>query len=320
MECVKEIYFAGGCFWGVQAYFDKIVGVVDTKVGYANGNTINPTYEDVCTGTTGYVEAVRVLYEAKTITLGELLEKFFKIIDPTSLNRQGNDIGSQYRTGIYFLDSSEQLFIDKYISKIIKNYRSEIVTERLLLKNFVVAEEYHQKYLEKNPQGYCHIDLKLALDEKANMRGKVKYTRPSQQNIREKLTDIAYAVTQNNSTEPPFSSSLVKNMAKGLYVDVVTGEPLFASQDKFDSGCGWLSFSKPLDKDFLKEQIDTSLDLVRVEVRSRIADSHLGHVFGDGPIQTGGLRYCINGAALEFIPYELLEDKGYGHLKKIFKE
>lgn len=156
---MKEIYLAGGCFWGVEEYFSRINGVIETEVGYANGIVESPTYQQVCTGTTGHSETTYVKYDEKIVSLEVLLERFFRIIDPTLLNRQGGDIGNQYRTGIYYIDESDLETIDKIISDIQMKYNEPIVTEVKELSCFYNAEDYHQDYLKKNPGGYCHVDM-----------------------------------------------------------------------------------------------------------------------------------------------------------------
>lgn len=305
---IMTIYFAGGCFWGVEKYFSQIHGVVETKVGYANGKTVNPAYEEVSTGKTGFTETVEVKCDPTKIPLNTLLKSYFSIIDPTSLNKQGNDIGTQYRTGIYYTNHDDEKVIKNFIVKEQKKYKKPIVVEVEKLKNFYAAEEYHQKYLEKNPHGYCHIKIS---DTK-------KYFKPEKDEIRKKLNDIQYKITQEEATEKPHSSEYDNFFEEGIYVDIVSGEPLFYSKDKFKSGCGWPSFSRPIDKKFLVEKSDNSLGMQRIEVRSKIADSHLGHVFNDGPKEMGGLRYCINGAALKFIPKDELKKGGYGEFLYLF--
>lgn len=308
---MSKIYLAAGCFWGSQAYFDKIEGVVETTVGYANGVMENPTYEQVCTGATGHAETVEVVFEEKVISLNEILAHFFRIIDPTVLNRQGNDLGTQYRTGIYTNDNWVFEIINLFVKDQQQNYEKEIVVEVKPLANFYVAEEYHQKYLEKNPGGYCHVDLSLA-DKPLNEN---KYLKKDDEQLKNELTEIQYNVTQKNSTELPFTSEFDNFYEKGIYVDIVTGEPLFASTDKYDAGCGWPSFSKPIETNINYYEDDFLTGRTRVEVRSKYGDSHLGHVFNDGIEEKGGLRYCINGASLRFIPYDQMDEEGYGDYK-----
>lgn len=313
---LKKIYLAGGCFWGVEEYMQRIYGVYDAVSGYANGKVNNPTYKTVSSGKSGYAETVEVTYDSKKIKLEDLLNHYFKIIDPTSLNKQGNDRGSQYRTGIYYVDDSDKEVIDKVMNFHAKKYSEKIVVENMKLKNFTVAEDYHQDYLRKNPNGYCHIDLSKAGEVVIDP---AKYPKPSDDDLKRKLTDIQYRVTQKNETESSFSNEYWDNKEKGIYVDVATGEPLFSSSDKFDSGCGWPSFSKPIAKDVVTYREDKSYNMNRTEVRSRSGDSHLGHVFNDGPKELGGLRFCINSASIKFIPLKDMEDRGYGYLKHLVK-
>lgn len=313
---LKKIYLAGGCFWGVEEYMQRIYGVYDAVSGYANGKVNNPTYKTVSSGKSGYAETVEVTYDSKKIKLEDLLNHYFKIIDPTSLNKQGNDRGSQYRTGIYYVNDSDKEVIDKVMNFQAKKYSEKIVVENMKLKNFTVAEDYHQDYLKKNPNGYCHIDLSKASEVVIDP---AKYPKPSDDDLKRKLTDIQYRVTQKNETESSFSNEYWDNKEKGIYVDVATGEPLFSSSDKFDSGCGWPSFSKPIAKDVVTYREDKSYNMNRTEVRSRSGDSHLGHVFNDGPKELGGLRFCINSASIKFIPLKDMEDRGYGYLKHLVK-
>ncbi|WP_315506362.1 peptide-methionine (S)-S-oxide reductase MsrA [Pyramidobacter piscolens] len=319
MENLKEIYLAGGCFWGVEEYFSRIPGVRDAVSGYANGQTENPTYEEVCSGLTGHAETVRVSYEPRVVSLETLTEQFFQIIDPTVRDRQGNDAGRQYRTGVYYADAAERGSLERIFAAEQKKYKQKIVTELAPLENFSAAEEYHQDYLKKNPGGYCHIDFSAldGLKAKAPPAPERKYAKPSAAELRKKLTPTQYAVTQEAATERPFANEYFDNREPGLYVDVATGAPLFSSEAKFDSGCGWPSFSKPIDPAAVAERHDDSYGMSRTEVRSQTGDSHLGHVFDDGPRDKGGLRYCINSAALRFIPYDKLDEEGYGEFKHL---
>lgn len=325
---LHTIYLAGGCFWGIEAYIKKLPGVYDTDVGYANGNTENPTYEQVCFNNTGHAETVKVTYDPMSISTELLLEGFFKVVDPTSINRQGNDRGSQYRSGIYYVDEADKAIAEAVVTRQQEKYSDAVVTEILPLDNFFQAEDYHQDYLDKNPEGYCHINLNDA-DEFINEEGlgvpdlsslirPEDYPVPSDEVLKEMLTDIQYQVTQKNDTEYPYTNEYANTFEKGIYVDVVTGEPLFSSEDKFESGCGWPSFTKPIIPEVVKENTDTSFNMVRTEVRSRAGNTHLGHVFNDGPEELGGLRYCINSASIRFIAYDKLDAEGYSFLKPIF--
>ena len=302
----NEIYLAGGCFWGVEGYFKKIPGVLDTSVGYANGKTKDTTYREV--KETDHSETVKIIYDEDRVSLQELLEHYFRIIDPTSVNKQGNDRGRQYRTGIYYTNRNDKLIIDEIIRQKQEEYSEKIAVEVEPLNNFVLGEDYHQDYLDKNPGGYCHINLALA-DEPLDTKGKV--IDKDQKELKENLTEEQYKVTQEDKTERAFTSEFDDFYEEGIYVDIVSGEPLFSSRDKYDAGCGWPSFTKPIDSN-INYKSDNSFNMSRVEVRSKSGDSHLGHVFNDGPKDKGGARYCINGASLRFIPLSKMKEEGYG--------
>lgn len=316
----RDIYFAGGCFWGVEEYFSRIPGVMEAESGYANGHTANPSYREVCGGQTGHAETVRVCYDRNKVGLKTLVEQFFKIIDPVSLNRQGNDIGSQYRTGIYYPPGTDLMTIKEVMDQVQRQYKQPLAVELEPLTAFYPAEEDHQDYLKKNPGGYCHIsfdglnDLPAPMTPTLDLR---RFIKPSPEELKSKLTAEEYRITQESGTERAFTGRYWDNHEPGIYVDVVTGEPLFSSADKFESGCGWPSFTRPIDPEVVRRLEDRSHGMVRTEVRSQTGDSHLGHVFEDGPQDRGGLRYCINSAALRFIPYDRLDEEGYGYLKPL---
>ena len=313
----KEIYLAGGCFWGTEKYLGNIPGILSTEVGYANGNTENPTYEQVCYHSTGHAEAVKVEYDDSVIGLPFILQLYYDVINPVSINRQGGDVGSQYRTGIYYVDEKDEPVIGASIDELQKKYKEKIAIEVMPLKQYSRAEEYHQKYLDKNPGGYCHIGTdKFEKAEKAVDVSR-KYPKKSQEELKERLTDLQFEVTQNSATEHPFQNEYYDEFREGIYVDITTGEPLFISADKFESGCGWPSFSRPIDSSLISDYVDTSFGRVRTEVRSKNGDAHLGHVFEDGPKELGGLRYCINSASLRFIPKDEMEREGYGSYLKL---
>ena len=288
-EKQQVIYLAGGCFWGVEAYISRLKGVNNTEVGYANGRDLSPTYEKVCTGKTGHAETVKATYNPRIISLEEILESFFRIIDPFALNRQGADIGTQYRTGIYWQEESQKETVINFLREKQSKTSKKIVVEARAIGNFYPAEMYHQKYLERNPQRYCHVDLDLIDVQEFDH-----------------LTREEYEITQLSMTEPPYSGKYDDFFEDGVYVDVVDGEVLFTSDDKFDSGCGWPAFSRPFSDDVIIKHRDFSHGTTRIEVRSAKSNSHLGHLFHDGP--GGSPRYCINSAALRFIPKDELDD------------
>ncbi len=301
----KEIYLAAGCFWGNESYFKKVVGIKDTEVGYANGTTDVATYETI--RATDHAETLKIVYDISKISLEEILLHFFRIIDPLSVNKQGGDHGRQYRTGIYYKDESDLPIIMKVYNYYEKKL-GKLAVEVCPLKNFVEAEEYHQDFLDKNPTGYCHINPHLA--DEPLITG--DYKMKSDGELKGELDELSYHVMRENGTEHAGTSDLNDEYRRGIYVDKITKEPLFVSDTKFNAGCGWPSFSKPILSDNVVYKEDTSYGMHRIEVRSKAGDNHLGHVFNDGPLDKGGLRYCINGAAIEFIPYEEMEERGYG--------
>ena len=330
----RSIYLAGGCFWGVEAYMERVNGVVDVVSGYANGDDEqpNPSYEDVIRGS-GHAETVKVTYDADKTDLDTILKYYFRVVDPTSVNKQGNDRGVQYRSGIYYTDQEDKAVIDAALKRVQAQYKQKIVVEHEALDNFYLAEMYHQDYLAKNPNGYCHIDLSLADDKpEGTARTKLapvntvaealdpkRYANFDKNALKNTLTEAQYDITQGAATERAFSHEYDNLFAPGIYVDVVSGEPLFLSTDKYQSGCGWPSFTKPIDMQVITQHEDKAFNMVRTEIRSRVADSHLGHVFPDGPKDRGGLRYCINGGALQFIPVSAMPQSGYAPLVKLVK-
>ncbi|RRC92766.1 peptide-methionine (R)-S-oxide reductase [Erysipelotrichaceae bacterium OH741_COT-311] len=308
----KEIYLAGGCFWGIEKLASKLHGVIEAYSGYANGDTPNPTYQEVCQQHTGYKETVQVIYDSEKTNLESILASYFYVIDPTVKHRQGNDIGPQYQTGIYYHleDEANVLAYVQEYQKDIVNFSVEVEP----LRNFYKAEEYHQKYLTKNPDGYCHLS-----NAKIEEAAKLRVYKKDLDTIK-KLDDEAFKVTQLNGTEYPFTGKYYEFDEKGIYVDIVSKEPLFSSLDKYHSSCGWPAFTKPIEQRATKERMDTSCNMIRTEVRSRFGDSHLGHVFTMDPESPNQIRYCINSASLLFIPYDKLEEEGYGQYKHLFEK
>lgn len=301
----REIVLAGGCFWGVQEYFSRLPGVLGTTAGYAQSKVKNPSYKEVCSGTTGAAEAVKIVYDPARVSLAAILAHFFHIIDPLAVNRQGNDMGTQYRTGIYFTTPGEAAIAKKMMAAEQAKQARPLAVELASLQNFWPAEEYHQGYLKKNPGGYCHISF-------AGLGDPEIAAAPAADILQKELDPEAWRVTQKNGTEAPFSGKYNDFAEPGIYVDVVSGEPLFSSSDKFASGCGWPAFAAPIAPQTVLEKPDSSHGMERVEVRSATANSHLGHVFDDGPAERGGRRYCINSAALRFVPLGDMEKEGYG--------
>ena len=314
------IYLAGGCFWGIEQLMASIPGVIDARSGYANGTgEADANYQAVCTGETGFRETVRVEYDPEQVSLDALLLAYFYVIDPTVENRQGNDWGSQYQTGVYYTNDKAKETVER-IAEIERGRSKAFFVEIGPLVNFYPAEEYHQDYLEKNPGGYCHIP-RAEIELFSRLRiDPGDYQKPAAEAIRDKLTAEQYRITQESGTEQPFFNEFWNQFEQGIYVDVVTGEPLFSSTDKFESGCGWPAFSKPIESPAVVELPDDSYGMHRTEVRSRAGNSHLGHVFRDDPESPNGVRYCINSASLRFIPYGKMEAEGYGYLLDLFKK
>ena len=306
---MAEIYLAGGCFWGLEEYFSRISGVVQTSVGYANGQVETTNYQLI--KETDHAETVQVVYDEKVVSLREILLYYFRVIDPLSVNQQGNDRGRQYRTGIYYLEEADLPTINTVVREQELLIGRKIAVEVEKLRHYILAEDYHQDYLKKNPGGYCHIDVR---DAEKPLIDAANYEKPSQAVLRENLSEESYRVTQEAATEAPFSNAYDQTFEEGIYVDITTGEPLFFAKDKFASGCGWPSFSRPISKELIHYYKDLSHGMERIEVRSRSGNAHLGHVFTDGPQELGGLRYCINSASLRFIAKDEMEEAGYGYL------
>ena len=306
---MAEIYLAGGCFWGLEEYFSRISGVLQTSVGYANGQVETTNYQLI--KETDHAETVQVVYDEKVVSLREVLLYYFRVIDPLSVNQQGNDRGRQYRTGIYYIEEADLPTINTVVREQELLIGRKIAVEVEKLRHYILAEDYHQDYLKKNPGGYCHIDVR---DAEKPLIDAANYEKPSQAVLKEKLSEESYRVTQEAATEAPFSNAYDQTFEEGIYVDITTGEPLFFAKDKFASGCGWPSFSRPISKELIHYYQDLSHGMERIEVRSRSGNAHLGHVFTDGPRELGGLRYCINSASLRFIAKDEMEEAGYGYL------
>lgn len=314
----KLATFAGGCFWCMVAPFQKMAGVVGVKSGYTGGKSENPTYEEVCSGDTGHYEAVQITYDPAVCPYQKLLDTFWRQIDPTDPGGQFHDRGHSYKTVIFYHVEEQKRQAEALKKELAQSGRFDrpIATQILPASEFYPAEDYHQDYHVKNP---AHYEMYRRGSGREDFIRSHWGNEKDSRELKAKLTKLQYDVTQNCATEPPFNNEYWDNKREGIYVDVVSGEPLFSSLDKFDSGCGWPSFTKPLHNEYIKEKRDLSHKLVRTEVRSGSVDSHLGHVFEDGPAPAGK-RYCINSAALRFVPVEKLEAEGYGQYLDRFKK
>nr|WP_261817442.1 peptide-methionine (R)-S-oxide reductase MsrB [Vibrio gallicus] len=332
---------AGGCFWCTESDLEKLPGVIDVVSGYSGGSEPNPTYKQVASGKTHHIEAIQVTYDPTQVTYIEVLDQFFRHIDPTDDQGSFADRGAHYRPAVFYHDN-QQLQITQSFMQDIDNlgvFNKPLKTELIAYSKFWVAEDYHQDYYKKNPIRYNYyrrgsgrdryLDSIFGKDRDSNGQTLISmieshkaqhnsgYTKPTPEQIKAQLSQLQYYVTQQDGTERPFQNLYWDNNDQGIYVDIVSGEPLFSSTDKYKSGTGWPSFTKPIDNNFITEHKDSKLFYTRIEVRSRVGDSHLGHVFNDGP-KPSGLRYCINSAALKFIAKEELQQQGYGQYLTLF--
>lgn len=313
----EKATFAGGCFWCMVEPFDEQPGIEKITSGYTGGFKENPTYEEVCSDTTGHLEAVQIVYNPDIFPYEKLLELFWMQIDPTDPGGQFNDRGQSYKTAIFYHTEEQKELAEKSKQQLADSgkFNKPIVTEILPASTFYLAEEKHQDYYKKQPFHYRLYKKGSGREAFIKENWMKKFDKDE---LKQRLNPIQYHVTQENGTERPFQNEYWDLEEDGIYVDVVSGEPLFSSTDKYDAGCGWPSFTKPISRHQLTEKMDTSHGMRRIEIRSYQADSHLGHVFEDGPQEKGGLRYCMNSAAMRFVPKSKMEEEGYGRFLYLF--
>nr|WP_304503131.1 peptide-methionine (R)-S-oxide reductase MsrB [Aliivibrio sp. SR45-2] len=334
---------AGGCFWCTESDLEKLNGVVDVVSGYSGGSLENPTYKQVSSGKSGHIEVIQVTFDPKIVSYEQVLDQLFRHMDPTDNKGSFVDRGPQYRPAIFFHNEDQQVIAQEFMNAINAAgiYPKPLATELIEFEKFWPAEDYHQDYYKNNPVRYKYYrynsgrdqyldavfgedrnenpkTLRQYIDEKTMAQSVKPYNKPSDSEIKKMLTDQQYYVTQEEGTERPFNNKYWDNKAEGIYVDIVSGEPLFSSTDKYKSGTGWPSFTKPINKAYIAEEDDFSLFSKRTEIRSKFADSHLGHVFSDGPKPTG-LRYCMNSAAMRFVAKSDLEKEGYEEYLPLFE-